>query len=99
MNWTGLGAAGDVPSGRYSQSMTALANGTVALFGGRSCCAFLNDVYTLTVSGTTASWASLSSEGGTPNARYGHSMTACEDGTAVLFGGNNGSFQNDVYTH
>ena len=60
----------------------------------------LNDVYTLTVSGTSAAWASLSSDGDTPSARYCHSMTALGDGRAVLFGGggSHGGYFNDVYT-
>ena len=67
--------------------MTALADGTAVLFGGDSYGGRLNDMYTLTVSGTSATWASLSSDGATPSARWGHSMTALADGTAVHFGG------------
>ena len=58
----------------------------------------MNDVYTQTVSGTSATWASLSSIGATPSARYRHSMTALADGTAVLVGGYDGNYRNDVCT-
>ena len=88
--WASLSSDGDTPSARYAHSMTALADGTTVLFGGYSAVGRLNDVYTLTVSGTSATWASLSSDGDTPSARYSHSMTALADGTAVLFGGYSG---------
>ena len=88
VNWASLSGDGAAPSGRYAHSMTALADGTAVLFGGYGLDgALFNDVYTLTVSGTRATWASLSSDGATPGGRYGHSMTALADGTAVLFGG------------
>ena len=58
----------------------------------------LNDVYTLTVSVTSATWASLSSGGDIPSARSDHTMTALGDGTAVLFGGRDGAYLSDVYT-
>ena len=80
-----LSSDGATPSARTSHSMTALADGTAVLFGGYDGDARLNDVYTLTVSGTSATWASLSSYGATPSARTSHSMTALADGTAVLF--------------
>ena len=86
--WASLSSDGDTPSARYAHSMTALADGTAVLFGGYSGAGGrLNDVYTLTVSATSATWASLSSDGDTPSARYAHSMTALADGTVVLFGG------------
>ena len=97
--WASLSSDGATPSARYSHSMTALADGTLVLFGGYDVgYVYLNDVYTLTVSGTSATWALLSSGGDTPSARYYHSMTALADGTAVLFGGFNGGYLNDVYT-
>ena len=95
--WASLSSDGATPSGRSSHSMTALADGTVVLFGGYDG-ALLNDVYTLTVSGTSATWASLSIDGATPSGRYYHTMTALADGTAVLFGGYDGARLNDVYT-
>ena len=82
----------------FGHSMTALGDGTTVLFGGYDG-TYFNDVYTLTVSGTSATWASLSSDGDTPSARYRHSMTALGDGTTVLFGGyGGGGYLNDVYT-
>ena len=98
VNWASLSSDGATPSGRYRHSMTALADGTAVLFGGNDAGNRLNDVYTLTVSGTSATWASLNSDGATPSARYYHSMTALADGTAVLFGGYDGDSLNDVYT-
>ena len=47
----------------------------------------------LCTSGTSVNWASLSSDGATPSARYGHSMTALADGTLVLFGGYYGALE------
>ena len=82
VNWASLTGEGATPSGRYGHSMTALADGTLVLFGGSDGSAYLNDVYTLTVSGTRATWASLSSAGATPSGRRSHSMTALADGTA-----------------
>ena len=80
--------------------MTAFADGTAVLFGGVGVDGYMDDVYTLNVSGTNASWVSLSSQGDTPSARYGHGMMALADGTAVLFGGRAGSidYLNDVST-
>ena len=86
-SWTSLNSQGDTPSGRYEHTMTVFADGTAVLFGGYDGSNYLNDVYTLTVSGTTASWTSLNSQEDTPSARSGHSMTALVDDTAVLFGG------------
>ena len=80
-----------------SHTMTALGDGTTVLFGGWDG-GYLNDVYTLTVSVTSATWASLSSDGDTPSGRGSHTMTALGDGTTVLFGGHGGAFLNDVYT-
>ena len=98
VTWASLSSDGATPSARYSHSMTALEDGTAVLFGGYGDDGYLNDVYTLTVSGTSATWASLSSDGDTPSVRYRHSMTALAGGTAVLFGGYDGGFLNDVYT-
>ena len=98
LNWAELDAAGDTPGARYGHTMTTLADGTAVFFGGFDGSNHLNDAYTLTVSGTTASWASLSSQGDTPSARSGHSMTALADGTAVLLGGYDGGFLNDTYS-
>ena len=79
--------------------MTALGDDTTVLFGGYGGGAYLNDVYTLTVSGTSATWAPLSSGGATPSGRHAHTMTALGDGTMVLFGGyTSGAYLNDVYT-
>ena len=96
-SWASLNSQGDTPGGRDRHSMTALAGGTAVLFGGYDGSSDLDDVWTLSVSGTTASWVSLTSAGDTPNARYGHSMTVLADGTAVLFGGYGYGFLNDVY--
>ena len=86
-SWTSLNSQGDIPVGREVHTMTVLADGTVVLLGGYDGSNYLDDVYTLTVLETTASWVSLSSQGDTPSARSGHSMTALVDDTAVLFGG------------
>ena len=96
--WVWLSSYGSTPSARYAHSMTALADGTAVLFGGWSAVGRLNDVYTLTVSGTSATWVSLSSCGSTPSARYHHSMTTLADGTLVLFGGYDGASSDDVFT-
>ena len=102
-SWALLDSEGDTPGARLWHSMTVLAHGTAVLFGGFDMSSSLNDLYTLSVTGTTASWASLTSEGGTPSARSGHSMTALADGTAVLFGGyyydpSSINYLDDVYT-
>ena len=66
MNWAELDAAGDTPGARQGHSMTTLADGTAVLFGGLdSSDDVKNDVYSLTVSGTNASWTSLNSQGET----------------------------------
>ena len=96
--WASPSSDGDTPSARYRHSMTALGDGTTVLFGGWDGGAYLNDVYTLTVSVTSATWASLSSGGDIPSARSDHTMTALGDGTAVLFGGWDGAYLSDVYT-
>ena len=98
VTWTSLSSDGATPSARYSHTMTALADGTLVLFGGYDVNLYLNDVYTLTVSGTSATWASLSSDGATPSERYSHSMTALAGGTLVLFGGYGSARLNDVCT-
>ena len=83
-----------VPDARYGHTMTVLANGTAVLFGGFADSVYLNDVYKLEVSGTTATWTELLCAGATPLARRHHTITVLPDGTAVLFGGegNSGSF-------
>ena len=95
-NWTELSSSGDVPSGRYWHSLTVLADGTAVLFGGYDG-SRLNDIYTLEVSSSEANWTELSSSGDVPSGRYWHSLTVLADGTAVLFGGYDGSRLNDIY--
>ena len=99
MIWTEVEGAGDTPSGRDRHSMTVFADGTVVLFGGVGS-DFYNDVYSLTVSGTGASWVRLTNAGDIPGARSEHTMTAFADGIAVLFGGFDGSsdYLDDVYS-
>ena len=104
MNWTELEAAGDIPDRRQQHTMTVLADGTAVIFGGYGWLyangwshASYDDVYTLSVSGTNASWTSLTSQGGTPDLRDDHSMTALADDTLVLFGGSGlSSYLDDV---
>ena len=59
----------------------------------------MNDVYTFTLSGSTATWTSLSSQGdAVPSVRFGHTLTALSGGSAVTFGGSSwGDVLNDLY--
>ena len=96
--WTELQSSGDVPSARSDHAMTTLLDGRVVVFGGSSVSGDVNDVYTLEVSGTTATWTELVSEGDVPSERSGHSMTQSTFGFAVMFGGSGvGGYLNDVH--
>eukprot|EP00450_Noctiluca_scintillans_P001100 CAMPEP_0194497238 /NCGR_PEP_ID=MMETSP0253-20130528/14245_1 /TAXON_ID=2966 /ORGANISM="Noctiluca scintillans" /LENGTH=65 /DNA_ID=CAMNT_0039338719 /DNA_START=35 /DNA_END=228 /DNA_ORIENTATION=- len=65
--------------------MAVLADGTVVMFGGYEDW-YPNDIYTLAVSGTTATWVKMSSVGDVPSGRKCHSMAVFDDGSAVIFG-------------
>ena len=80
-----------------------LADGTAVLFGGygEDRNDLHNDIYTLEVSSSGATWTELSSSGDVPTGRHGHSLAVLADGTAVLFGGcgtNYADVYNDIYT-
>ena len=87
--WSQKTTAGDVPSARYGHAMAMLADDTPVMFGGLDDVedASTNDVYTFTLSGSTATWTSLWSQGDVVPARYSHTLTALLDGSAVTFGG------------
>ena len=85
--WSQKTTAGDVPSARFGHAMAVLADDTPVMFGGYSYGGVTNDVYTFTLSGSTATWTSLWSQGDVVPARYYHTLTALSDGSAVTFGG------------
>ena len=86
--WRELSSSGDAPTGRYGHSLTVLADGTAVLFGGRGTGWSLhNDISTLEVSSSGATWTELSSSGDVRAGLTGHTLTVLADGTAVLFGG------------
>ena len=97
--WVQLSSAGDVPRMRADHTMGVLADGSAVMFGGFDYWNFLNDIYSLTVSGTTATWVQLSSVGDAPSGRQGHTMTVLHDGSAVMFGGNDEWYNmNDIFS-
>ena len=103
VEWMELSSSGDVPSGRSRHTMTVLHDGSAVMFGGykEGTSHFLNDIYTLRVTGTIATWVQLSSSGDVPSGRSRHTMTVLHDGSAVMFGGykeGTSHFLNDIYT-
>ena len=94
--WSQKTTAGDVPSGRYGHAMAVLADDTPVMFGGiADTGGFINDVYTFTLSGSTATWTSLSSQGDVvPSVRLWHTLTALSDGSAVTC---SSDFLGDLY--
>ena len=99
--WTRLSGSGNAPSWRHAHTMVALDDGTGVMFGGRDWWNWFihEDIFKLAVSGTTAAWTQLSSSGAFPGGRYSHSMTVLAEGTVVMFGGNDNTYQpvNDVH--
>ena len=88
VNRAGLGAAGDVLSGRCCHNMTVLVDGTAVLFRRRRRWQLAErNVHIDRVN----DHSNVGVAGNTPSARYDHSMTALADGTAVLFGNYDGS--------
>ena len=85
--WSLKTTAGDVPSVRNGHAMAVLADDTPVMFGGYTYGGATNDVYTFTLSGSTATWTLLSSQGDVVPNRYRHTLTALSDGSAVTFGG------------
>ncbi len=100
-SWSQLQPTGPVPSARQQQSAIydPLRDRVVA-FGGSTGSAALNDVWSLTLSGTPT-WSQLAPSGAAPPSRYG--ATAIFDpirDRMVVFGGYNPStdqFLNDVW--
>ena len=97
--WTKLDNAGDAATKRKSFGMVELAEGTFVVFGGNDLTNFTNNTQKLEVSGTTSTWTELYNSIGAdaPTARDQHTMTYFVDGLAVVFGGYDGTFQNDVW--
>ena len=86
--WAQLSHAGDTPSARWIYEMTALPDGRIIMYGGFLESSWhLEEIYTLDVSGFTATWTLLSNIGDVPPGRSGHAMAAFSDGTLVTFGG------------
>merc|ERR1712012_1376716 len=106
--WLQLSSAGDVPVGRHSHTTTVLQDGSAVMFGGvgkndsDSDWQWMNDIRTLTVSGTVATWLQLSSAGDVPVERQSHTLTVLQDGSAVMYGGLSCDVvctrHNDIYT-
>ena len=95
--WVQLSSVGDVPSARQGHTMTLLAKSSAVMFGGNDEWYSMNDIFSLTVSGTTATWVQLSSVGDFPNARNGQTVTVLHDGSAVMFGGYSGVYDGGLY--
>eukprot|EP00450_Noctiluca_scintillans_P003761 CAMPEP_0194494576 /NCGR_PEP_ID=MMETSP0253-20130528/12443_1 /TAXON_ID=2966 /ORGANISM="Noctiluca scintillans" /LENGTH=225 /DNA_ID=CAMNT_0039335715 /DNA_START=59 /DNA_END=733 /DNA_ORIENTATION=- len=96
--WTLFTNTGDTPYGRNAFSMVELGDGTIVVFGGKGIDGSFNDMYQVELSDTSAYWTQLTNFGDTPTARGGHMMMVLDDGSAVLFGGDNGSSCfNDMY--
>ena len=95
--WTQLAPSGARPGGR--QDHTAIydpVRDRMVVFGGIGG-VYLNDVWTLSLSGSTA-WTSLAPGGAAPSGRHGH--TALYDPVRdrmVVFAGYDGSFNNEVW--
>ena len=96
VNWAGLGAAGDVLSGRCCHNMTVLVDGTAVLFRRRRRWQLAErNVHIDRVN----DHSNVSSDGDTRSGRYNHTMIVLAGGTAILFGGSDGSSSyNDVRT-
>ena len=72
--WVELSSSGDIPSGRSGHAMAVLSDGIAVMFGGwdgPSSTYAKNDIYSLVVSGATATWVELFSSGDTPVGRSG----------------------------
>ena len=61
VEWTKLSSSSDAPSPRARHTMVVLADGSAVMFGGFDYWNYLNDIYSLTVTGTIARWVQLSS--------------------------------------
>jgi len=72
--WMQLTDAGNPPSGRSVHAMTGLADGTFVIFGGYDGADFLNDIYMLEVSATTATWTQFTNAGDVPSDRHALGM-------------------------
>lgn len=71
--WAQLSPSGTAPSARANHSAVwDEANNRMIIFGGYDGTSLLNDVWTLTLSGTTWTWAKLSPSGTAPTPRTGH---------------------------
>ena len=100
--WASLTNLGSTPSTRRRHSMTALSNDTLVCFAGYDgrdengtlCFCYRTDVCTIGVTGTSATWASLTNLGSTPSTRRRHSMTALSNDTLVCFAGYDGRDEN-----
>ena len=98
--WVELSSSGDIPGGRSGHAMAVLPDGFAVMFGGwdgPNSNHAKNDIYSLVVSGVTATWVELSSSGNTPVGRQGHSMVVLDDGTAVMFGQAADGAEHDIY--
>ncbi len=95
--WSALAPSGSPPSTRYGH--TAIydpVRDRMVVFGG-SAGIYLNDLWALSLAGSPA-WSALAAAGSPPPARSLHS--AIYDPVRdrmVVFGGNSGSFRNDVW--
>ena len=97
-SWASVTTNGGPPTGRYrTTAIYAAATNSMYIFGGKPGAGYLNDVWALNLA--TNSWASVTTTGGPPTARVGH--TAIYDAatnTMYVFGGLDGSqLTNDVW--
>ena len=110
--WTQCTIAGSLPANqnqpsvRYNASFASNAAGGAGtqsvLFGGQNSGALLQDIWTLTISGITATWTQCSVVGGVqPSCRAGAAFCWCQQGGYYLLMGGNDSSGNtlsDVWT-
>ncbi len=98
-SWQQLVTAGPLPSPRYGHSCVYdSANDRLVVFGGFNGSSGLNDVWTLSLSGTPT-WSQLATLGTPPSGRY-YSASAydVQNQRLVLFGGHDGAFLGDTWT-
>ena len=96
--WSNPSAVGTVPSERYTPSAVWDADHSrMVVFGGYSG-SRLNDVWVLSDSGGSWTWAKPTVSGSAPTPRLGHSAVwDAANGHMIVFGGDSGSRLNDVW--
>ncbi|OGF14524.1 MAG: hypothetical protein A2W00_04145 [Candidatus Eisenbacteria bacterium RBG_16_71_46] len=96
--WSALAPAGTPPSARiWHTAVYDPVRDRMVVFGGYDGTSLRNDVWALSLAGSPA-WSALAPAGSLPAPRYQH--TAIYDpmrDRMVVFGGNDGSYRNDVW--